>query len=124
MLTGAIIGGIGSVLTKGVSIFENYQKAKIDEKRRSDEIEIAKINAGKERQSASFQHDSSIEVSIPWVNAIRALVRPAITGYALLLITMFYFFANVEDKSLIIASALELASMSVSWWFGSRSLNK
>lgn len=124
MITGAIIGGIGSVLTKGVSIFENYQKAKIDEKRRSDELEMAKINAAKDTQVASFQHDSGIDMHMPWVNAVRALVRPAITGYALALITIFYFFADVTDRSLIVASALELASMSVSWWFGSRSLGK
>jgi hypothetical protein len=124
MITGAVLGGIGSLLTKGVSIYENYQQAKIDEKRRSDELEIAKINAGKDTQVASYQHDSSFENVSPWINNVRALVRPSITGYALALVTLFYFYASDADRSLIVLNVLDLAAMACAWWFGDKSLSK
>lgn len=124
MITGAILGAVGGVINKGISLFENHQQAKIDQKRRTDELEAAKINADKETQIASYKHDSDIGTGSPWVVDVLRLVRPSITFYALILITVFWFFANDQDKGLIIASTLDLSAMSVAWWFGSRSLKK
>lgn len=125
MITGAIVGVIGSVVNRGVAIFETRQQAKIDEKRRSDELELAKINAAKETMVATFTHDAAIgEGGSQWVANIRSLVRPAITGYGLLLITLLYFFADAAGKASIIASAVEMGTMSVTWWFGSRDLKR
>jgi hypothetical protein len=120
MITGAIIGTIGGVINKGISLFEVHQKAKIDEKRRSDEIEMSKINADKEIQNASYMHDSNLGHGSSWVINILRLVRPSITAYGLIIVSVFWFFANEQDKSLIIASALDLTTMAVAWWFGSR----
>ena len=120
MYVGAILGAVGGVINKGISLYENHQQAKIDERRRSDELEAAKINADKETQIASYKHDTDIGIGSPWVIDVLRMVRPSITFYGLFLITVFWFFASPQDKGLIIASVLELVSMSVAWWFGSR----
>lgn len=124
MLIGAALGAAGSIINKGISLFENHQQAKIDQQRRSDELEAAKINAARDTQVASYKHDSEIGQGSPWVVDVLRMVRPGITFYALALITIFWFFANEQDKGLIIASTLDLASMAVAWWFGDRSLRR
>ena len=124
MLVGAIVGAAGSVINRGISIYENIQQAKIDEKRRSDDYEMVKLNASRDTQVASYKHDTEGGQASPWVVDILRLVRPTITFYALALITVFWFFAGDADKGLIITSILDVASMSVAWWFGSRNMNK
>jgi hypothetical protein len=122
MYIGAAIGAIGSLVTKGVSIYENNQKAKIDEKRRSDELQMARINADKDTQLASFTHDTNIGEGSQWVINTLKLFRPALTILPIAATASFFIVANELDRSLIIASTLELNSMAVSWWFGARSL--
>ena len=120
MIYGAVLGAVGGVINKGISLFESHQQAKIDEKKRSDALEAAKINADKETQIASYKHDTDTGIGSPWVVDVLRLVRPSITFYALALITLFWFFADTQDKGLIIASTLDITAMSIAWWFGAR----
>jgi hypothetical protein len=121
MITGAVFGVIGSAINRGLSIFETRQQAKIDEKKRSDEFEMAKLGANKDSLVASYTHDTSLNENVSqWVSNVRALVRPAITGYGLLLITIFYFYATDNDKAVLIASTADLTTMAVTWWFSDR----
>lgn len=121
MITGAILGGVGSLLNRGLSIFENHQKAKIDEKRRSDDFEMAKLKGAADALVESYKHDVSLSANnAQWVNNIRALVRPTLTAYSLGLVTLFYFLGSVEDKALLVAMAADLATMTVTWWFADR----
>lgn len=122
MLLGAAIGATGSLINTGLSIWRDTQQAKIDEKKRSDELEMAKLNASRDTQNASYKHDTEGGQSSLWVINLLRLVRPAITFYALALITLFWFSANIIDKGIIITSVLDVASMSVAWWFGDRSI--
>lgn len=122
MIAGAIIGAVGSIVNKGISIYEMRQQAAIEEKKRSDELELARINASRDTQVASYQHDTSMGEGSQWVINTLRMVRPSITGYALILVTIFWFSASVEDKTLIVSSVLDLASMATAWWFGDRSL--
>lgn len=120
MIVGAVLGAVGSIVTKGLSIFESRQQAKIDERRRADEIQIAQINAEGKTQVASYRHDNETGTASQIVIDILRLVRPAITFYALGLITLFWFHVDPAGKSVIVTGILDLASMSVAWWFGSR----
>lgn len=121
MITGAIFGVLGSVVNRGLNIFETRQQAKIDEKKRSDELEAAKLNADKETQVASYTHDAALGEGVSqWVANIRALVRPGITGYGLMLITILYFNAIPTDQAVIIATAVDLTTMAVTWWFADK----
>lgn len=121
MITGAVFGVIGSAINRGLSIFETRQQAKIDEKKRSDDLEMAKLNGVKEALVASYVHDTSLGEGVSsWVANIRALVRPGITFYGLFLVTLFYFYASDSDKVILIASTAELTTMSVTWWFADK----
>lgn len=124
MLTGAIIGAVGGLINRGVAIYENKEQAKIDEKRRSDELEAIKIGADKDALIASYRHDTEGGQGSQWVIDFLRLVRPIITFYALFAVSIFYFFVDAQGKGMIIAALLETAAMSVSWWFGSRGRSK
>ena len=124
MILGAAIGAVASIFNQGVSIYRDNQQAKIDERRRSDELEMAKLTASSNTQIASYKHDTDGGQASLWVVDLLRLVRPAITFYALALISIFYFYASEIDRGLIIASVLDVASMSVAWWFGSRDLRR
>lgn len=123
MLIGAILGGLGSVINTGLSIYQQKQQNEADEKRRSDEFEMAKINATRDTQIASYTNESNSGQASQWIIDVLRLVRPTITLYSLILVTLFWFVANDVDKALIITSVLDIASMAVAWWFGDRRLN-
>ena len=126
MLLGALIGGAGSFINTGLSIWRDSLQAKADEKRRSDEYEMAKLNTSRDTQVASYKHDTDGgQASILIVNILR-MVRPLITFYALGLIAFFWFSPEVSptDQGIIVSRILDVASMSVAWWFGSRDLAK
>ncbi len=124
MLIGAVVGAAGSFINTGLTIWRENQQARINEKKRSDELEMAKLNASKDTQIASYKHDTDGGQASLWVINLLRLVRPAITLYAFILITIFWFAANITDKGLIIAGILDVASMAVAWWFGDRSIGR
>lgn len=121
MIVGAVIGAIGSIGNRFLGIWEDREKEKREEKRRSDEIELAKIKGNSDTMVASFVHDSSLQEGISqWVANIRALVRPVLTFYSLSIITVFFFFAGAEGKAIILASLVEFSAMAGTWWFADR----
>lgn len=118
---GALFGIVGSGINRGISIYENGRQAKIDEKKRSDNYELAKMNAGKESIIASYDHDKSLGQNISTIVAnIRALVRPAITAYAFAFCTFIYFTIDLETRKVLAAVMFELLNTVVAWWFADR----
>lgn len=135
MILGATLGTLGSIVNTGLGIYREKVQIAAEEKRRSDEYEIAKLNASKEKQitainadaqslAASYKHDTETGEASPWVINIIRLVRPSITFYALGLITVFWFFATDVDKAIIITATLDICSMAVAWWFGDRGISR
>ncbi len=126
MLIGAAVGVIGSFVNTGLSIWREKNQFQADEKKRSDELEMAKLNASRDTQVASYKHDTDGGQASIWVVDLLRLVRPAITFYALLLITLFWFSPGISitDQGIIVASVLDVASMSVAWWFGDRAVGR
>lgn len=122
MITGAIVGALGALGSKGLALAENYQQAKIEERRLDREIELARLNAGKETQVASYKHDTEGGTASLWVINILRLVRPALTVYLLFLVSMIWY--STGDRSIIALGVLDLATMAVAWWFGSRDLGR
>ena len=121
MIIGAIVGALGSLANQGVSIYRDKQQAVIDREKRSDEIKLAEINAGKDALVASYSHDTAIGENVSvWVANIRAMVRPLLTFYSMSIVTLFYFYAAEPDRAIIIASAVEFSSMAGTWWFADR----
>lgn len=118
---GAMLGIFGSAVNRGIGMFERRQKADIAEKKRSDAYEMSKLNAGKDSVVASYDHDKKLAEGVSqWVSNIRALVRPAITGYAFIIVSVIYFNAVTEVKALVATVMLELLSTVVTWWFADR----
>lgn len=135
MILGATLGALGSIVNAGLGIYKEKVQIAAEEKRRSDEYEIAKLNASKEKQitainadaqslAASYKHDTETGEASPWVINIIRLVRPSITFYALGLITVFWFFATDVDRAIIITATLDICSMAVAWWFGDRGISR
>jgi len=121
MITGAILGALGSLGNQALGIYREKQQAKVEEKKRSDEYEKAKLNAGKAAIVESYNHDKTLGQDVSrWVANIRAMVRPVLTFYSLTIVTVFFFFTDVAGKAVIIASALEFSSMAGTWWFADR----
>lgn len=123
MITGAIIGALGSVGNRILGIWESERQAKRDQRRRSDEYELAKLNGIKDTMVASFQHDSALQEGISqWVADIRALVRPALTFLALGIVTVIYFAEDTDSggRAAILASVVEFSAMAGTWWFADR----
>lgn len=136
MIIGAALGAIGSIFNTGLSIYRDKQQFQADKEKRSDEFEMAKLNAqrdtdvanasdDKDVRVASYAQDSAIGQGSQWVVNLLRLVRPALTFYALALITLFWFtILDEESKKLIVASVLDLAAMAIAWWFGERGIKK
>ena len=126
MLIGAAVGAVGSFINTGLSIWREKNQYQADEKKRSDELEMAKLNVSRDTQVASYKHDTDGGLSSQWIIDVLRLVRPAITFYALALVTTFWFMPELgsEFKGIIITSVLDIASMSVAWWFGDRSVGR
>ena len=135
---GAAIGLAGSLLNRGASYYEKKQEMTIEEKRHQHELAIANITAQKDISvasiksaadslAASYVHDASMGKPSQWVINIKQLMRPGITFYALLLVTIFWF--TLPDnffaaRNLIITTALETLTATVFWWFADRGRSK
>ena len=78
---------------------------------------------------ASVDAEASIAPSWPWVSAVRALTRPALTVMLWLLYALVFLLAaggalQPEASSSVIAGAVDTISFSaataLTWWFGDR----
>lgn len=134
MITGAIVGGIGSLITKGVSIFQEKQNQKheikllemqLAAKKEETESEkaISEMEAYASMRNASYQHDTNIGQASLWVVNTQKLVRPVLTTLALIALVIFWFIEPMLRYA-ITTAVIELASTAFVWWFGDRSLRK
>jgi hypothetical protein len=136
MLIGAVTGIVGSVVGRVGNYIDKKQEIAAEERRRADDLELAKLRISSEKEIAeiksfselratSYTHDSSFGEGSKWVVNIQKLVRPILTYYALILETILWFtVTDPTTKALIAAAVLETVSLTVSWWFGDRALSK
>lgn len=151
---GAAFGALGSVLNRGLGLFE------MRERRKDRQLELAheKERWGHEtalgeqmRQSradeargalalaerggswaglkAAVDADAALPASWPWVAAVRALTRPALTMTLWGLYTLIFLCAaggllQAQAAQSVIAGAVDTISFSaataLTWWFGDR----
>lgn len=119
---GAIVGSVGGIAEKVWSKkldaelkgkewehVENMHELQIkaDAAKASQDLEIADVQGDWSALNESIKAEAGITGTSQWVNDTRALVRPLLTVLVLLLAVMEPVFMN-------------LATMSVAWWFGSR----
>ena len=136
---GGMFGVIGTFLGRVAGFFEARQQFEFEKarwqhdanmQRLSIEAEAAQADAELQRAgvegswsglSESIRADAALASGFKWVEAIRALTRPALT-LLLWLITALVFF-NVDDslKPRIVETAVFAATAATLWWFGDRS---
>lgn len=114
---GALGGFIGSIATKGFDLWAKQGERKHELALIQEQRETAKLMHSQELDLASWKglstsldHDASIQGNTPWVQDVRALVRPVLT--------IALVAAGVVTGESEITT---LASIAVGWWFGDRS---
>lgn len=151
---GAAFGALGSILNRGLGIFETREKRKdrqlemahevdrwaqdlkLAAEARAGQIEAAKQALARtdaegswQGLNASLQAETGIGESWPWVAAVRALTRPALTLLLWILFAALFLSAaaGALDKSTaagVVRTAVETiafsASTALAWWFGDR----
>ena len=141
VLTGGATGLIGSLLSKGIGIFEAGQKRKdkaleyeqelklldrqavLKTAESENELAITAAQTSAELRTASYAHDAGMGKPHRWVVDVLRLVRPVLTGFLLILVGGIYFTTNdFAMKAGVIDSILFMTSSAVTWWFGDRSL--
>ena len=143
-LTGGVFGLAGNIASKAFGYFETRQAFQQRLAEWTHESELLKLqmqahaaeteqeirvaeNAGSWRGlEASVNSETALGISYPWVNAIRALVRPALTlGLALFLGVAFFALAPSDSERNYVADSLVFAAVSaIVWWFGDRAPKK
>ncbi|HLJ52231.1 MAG TPA: hypothetical protein VKT24_02525 [Rhizomicrobium sp.] len=143
-LTGGLFGLAGNIATKVFGYFEAKQaftekvaewghetdllklqmQAKAAET--EQEIHIAESQGSWSGLSASLTTEGALTSSYPWVNAVRALVRPALTlGLTAFLSAAFFAMAPGDIDRAYVADSLVFAAVtSIVWWFGDRAPKK
>jgi len=138
--TGGVSGLLGSVISKGFSIFDNMQQEKKNQKdhertmemhrldnelrteERENELAIAEISAAADMRMAAYEHDASMGKPSKWCTNILRLVRPILTFGLIVLTAIIYFSATQAGKIEIEVAVVFMLGASVAFWFGDRSM--
>ena len=139
-LTGGLFGLLGNVSNKLIGIFTAKQefaqkkeewgheerlldmqmKAKAAET--EQELAVTAASGSWSGLGESLKAETSIGPAYPWVNAVRALVRPALTlGLGGFLCAAFFAMAPGDIDRAYVADSLVFAAVTaIVWWFGDR----
>jgi hypothetical protein len=143
-LSGGLFGLVGNIATKVFGYFEAKQafaqkqaewshesellklqmQAKASET--EQEIHVAESEGSWSGLGASVTAEGALGATYPWVNAVRALVRPALTlGLSTFLASAFFALAPGDIDRAYVADSLVFAAVtSIVWWFGDRAPRK
>jgi hypothetical protein len=143
--TGGALGLLGNAVTFGLSYFQKKQehqqamdKAESDRKTLQLQGQLAAAQTAGEMAVAREQGDadaftesqksetalSSLD-SYKWVNAIRSMNRILITWFLIALVYVIYLKTrSPELLQYIVANVVTMCSMTITWWFGQRQLDR
>jgi len=151
---GAAFGALGSILNRGMGLLETREKRRDrqielahEKERWGHDLELAAQalagQAAEARQALarsdsegswtglaeSLRAEAALAASWPWVTAVRALTRPALTLLLWLLFAVLFVSAmtgalEAEAAAGVVATAVNTiafsASTALAWWFGDR----
>ncbi len=135
---GGLVGLLGTAFNRVVSIWERreiredtriqnaHELLLIAEQRETNaqETEAALVTMQTEGSysglTASLQHDGTLSNVSPWVNNIRALVRPSITGISLVGLSIMAATMAGDLQVTLIESFVFVSTTATVWWFGDR----
>ena len=136
---GGIFGLVGTALGRVVGFFEQRQTMAHEERRWAHEVQLLELQQAASAMeaeaeleqtvqegrwaglTASLEADAKIAASYRWVDAVRALTRPALTILLWLIAAMIWLHASDADRSTITETATFAATAATLWWFGDRS---
>lgn len=142
--SGGVLGLLGNAVTFGLSYFKNKQEhsQKIEwaqEERKTLELQgqlaaaqtagdmaVAREKGSADAFTASQQAEAAlVGETYKWVNAVRALNRPALTWLCVFLTALVYFHTADRDVQSYIATNIVVMTVAVvTWWFGQRQLDR
>lgn len=139
-VSGGLLGLLGNIATKTLTFFEAKQELVLKQAEWQHEIDLLKLQMQEKTQeteqeiaitsaqgawtglTASINAEGALPPSYAWVNAVRALVRPALTlGLGGFLACAFFALAPGDATRAYVADSLVFAAVtSIVWWFGDR----
>lgn len=116
-------GAVGSLLNIAQGFFGEWQKDR-EAKRRIEEMKVMSESAEKKAAWDAFAASQGNElesagVSV-WVNNVRALMRPVLTGGLVVFVGWVYATATTEVRATLSDQIAFAGFTAVFWWFGSR----
>jgi hypothetical protein len=143
-LSGGLFGLIGNVAGKVIGIFEtreaftqkreewSHEERLLDMQTKAhaaeteQELKVAAVSGSWSGLAESLKAETAIGTSYPWVNAVRALVRPVLTiGLGGFLCAAFFAMPASDSARGAISESLVFAAVTaVVWWFGDRAPKK
>ena len=135
---GAVLGFAGSLVQKGLGIWEakSAHKMKMEELEVMSKIDLQKADillrqtqedrAG-EAFTAAVNAQNSMTPAHGWAKTVLALFRPGLTLYLMLastLIAIVFRSAKPELLDYIAVSMFSMSSVSLGYWFGVRTQDK
>ncbi|MDE2182898.1 MAG: hypothetical protein KGJ78_07745 [Alphaproteobacteria bacterium] len=141
---GGIFGLVGNLASKVLGLFEAKQtfaqkKEEWAHEERLLDMQVKARAAETEQELAvtassgswgglgdSLKAETAIGAGYPWVNAVRALVRPGLTlGLSAFLCAAFLAMAPDDIDRAYVADSLVFAAVTaIVWWFGDRAPRK
>ena len=143
-LGGGLFGLLGNVASKVIGLYEAKQafaqkkeewtheerlldmqmKAKAAET--EQELAVTASSGSWTGLTESLKAETAIGATYAWVNAVRALVRPALTlGLGTFLCAAFFAMPEGDPSRASVSDSLLFAAVtSVVWWFGDRAQRK
>lgn len=143
-LGGGLFGLLGNIGTKIIGLFEarqaftqkkeewNHEERLLDMQMKAraaeteQELAVTASSGSWSGLGESLKAETAIGATYPWVNAVRALVRPALTlGLASFLCAAFFAMTPGDIDRAYVADSLVFAAVTaVVWWFGDRAPQK
>ncbi len=135
---GGLFGLFGTALGRVAGYFEKRQSQAHERARWDHETQLTQLQMQASREeteaeraladtqgswaglSASMQAEAAIAASYRWVDAVRALTRPALTLLLWTIAGMIFLSADAASRSAIVDTATFAATAATLWWFGDR----
>jgi len=142
--TGGALGIVGSLGSGILNYFQTKQEhgfkieemklgASLEQVKTAGELAVARESNAGQAFTASQNADASIAGASSWVSNLRGATRPLLTwvftfaSFAIVAATVFIPDWLVEAPPLLtvgIGMVLDMTGMMISWWFGSRQIEK
>lgn len=138
-VSGGLLGVLGNFANRAFGIWERREERENMRINNAHELELVReqritraqeteseivttqVAGSYEGLSESLRHDTSLSRNVsPWVNNIRALVRPVLTSVLTVAMIAMGFVMSDEIQLSVVDAVVFTGVTAVTWWFGDR----